>query len=191
MAGLVGMDSIGTEAIDKVVVYEKTVSDIDAFKPVFLGCFYNNIIICFLPTINLVNVSEPFEDIILINISRYPVEIASWFERWQRHQYRFYCKGMKGIDNCLKVTWKSVYRRFRFMLTIRVCRDFVPMKVAIISAKFHKDDFVLVWRAAVKGPDNAVKGLAGGHAKTGMVVDHGIRQSRETVHAIILENGVA
>lgn len=98
---------------------------------------------------------------------------------------------MKGIDYCLQATWKSFYGGIRFMLTIWVCSDFFPMKVAIISAKFHEHDFILVWRAAVKGSDNAFKGLAGGHTKTGMVVDHGIRQSCETVYAIVLENCVA
>ena len=85
MAGFVGVNPVGAEAVDKVVIYEKTVSDVDAFKPIFLSGFNYNIVIRFLPTIDLVNVSKPFEDIFLIKIARNPVEIASWFERRQRH----------------------------------------------------------------------------------------------------------
>jgi len=98
---------------------------------------------------------------------------------------------MKGIDYSLQATRKSFYGCIRFMFLIWVCSDFFPIKITIISAKFHEHDFILVWRAAVKGADNAFKSLTGGHTKTGMVVDHGIRQSCETVHAIILENRVA
>ena len=82
---------------------------------------------------------------------------------------------MKSVDYSLQATRKSFYGCIRFMMTIRFCRDFIPMKVAIISAKFHENDFILVWRTAVKGSDNAFKSLAGGHTKTGMVVNHGIR----------------
>jgi len=69
MTGFVGVNPVGAEAVDKVVIYEKTVSDVDAFKPIFLSGFNYNIVIRFLPTINLVNVSEPFEDVFLIKIS--------------------------------------------------------------------------------------------------------------------------
>lgn len=69
MTGFVGVNPVGAEAVDKVIIYEKTVSDVDAFKAIFLSGFNNNIVICFLPAIDLVNVSEPFENIIFIEIS--------------------------------------------------------------------------------------------------------------------------
>jgi len=98
---------------------------------------------------------------------------------------------MKGIDYCLQVLRKAGDGRFRFMLEIRVCRDLFPMKVTIVSAKFHEYYLILGRRAAFKGSDDAFKSLAGRHAKACMIGDYGIRQTRETVHAIILENCVS
>ena len=66
MAGFVGMNSVGTETVDKVVVYEKTVSDINELEPVFPSSLNDKFIIRFLPSVYLVNVSKPFKDIILV-----------------------------------------------------------------------------------------------------------------------------
>ena len=137
----IGMNAVFAQKAGIVALFEKCLADVDDRDIVGLADFPDGARVAFVPAVNELDIAQPGEDCGLIEAcAREPCEVALGIERGQGHKHRLETILLQHLQDFAVHVGKTLRRGCRQMFPVRICRNFIPAKVAVIASELEEGE---------------------------------------------------